>query len=558
MAEVFCDSEGYDMIEELIEGFDESFNRTTQVWNPKVPDLKLKPYIGWRFKDIDSCFDFYTEHGRHGGFNVRKSSHKVRNRIVVSKYLVCQKVGYHETSKIKEYDSKSESSHASNIVGNQIRKRNTVTKKYDCNAKIILKYIGPDGPDKYRHFLLDAAKSNIGVLRAHSIYTSLFSLYSDVGPTAMDFQNWMRDIKLYIGKHDADMLLQKFKIKQDTSDGGFFYEYETDSNGHLTRLFWADSSTFSSALLNSENETNFTWACGIFLNVFRRPPKCKITDQCLAMKVAIAKVLPDSVHRYCMWHIIQKFPSKVGPIFCAEFGFMDKLNKFVWSSHLTVAEFEEGWNAVLKEFGLTDHKGDTLSEFYMCYESAIDKQIYENKKLNDGDTCILQSVTEKQIEKHVSHLYTRSMFYKVQKWIRSSCFHNSLASQPIVVDGVNKYVVRDKSFDEKFFVVEFSFLKNDVQCSCLWGVERIPQQFLCTRWMRNVELRFSKLKFGKETECSNGSTIRDTSKQICIADKFQISGVTKDDMLQECFGVRPSGLSKVLPPQKAITKEAEK
>lgn len=50
----------------------------------------------------------------------------------------------------------------------------------------------------------------------------------------------MRDIKLYIGKHDADKLLQKFKDKQETSDGGFFYEYQTDSNGHLTRLFWTD------------------------------------------------------------------------------------------------------------------------------------------------------------------------------------------------------------------------------------------------------------------------------------------------------------------------------
>ncbi|KAL8098131.1 putative protein FAR1-RELATED SEQUENCE 10 [Apium graveolens] len=292
MAEVFCDSKGYDMIEELIEGFDESFNRTTQVWNPKVPDLKLKPYIGQRFKDIDSCFDFYTKYGRQG------------------------KAGYHETGKIKESDSKSESSHASNTIGNQIRKRNTVTKKYDCNAKIILKYIGPDGPDKYvistfieghnhplasesgkeflranrtmiafqRHFLLDAAKSNIGALRAHSIYTSLFSLYSDVGPTAMDFQNWMRDIKLYIRKHDADMLLQKFKIKQDTSDGGYgmvFVPFIGVDN------HWK-SSTLSSALLNSENETNFTWACEMFLKVFRRPPKCIITDQYLAMKVAIA------------------------------------------------------------------------------------------------------------------------------------------------------------------------------------------------------------------------------------------------------------------------------
>ncbi|XP_074363991.1 protein FAR1-RELATED SEQUENCE 1-like [Apium graveolens] len=286
------------------------------------------------------------------------------------------------------------------------------------------------------------------------------------------------------------------------------------------------------------------------------------------MKVTIAKVFPDSVNRYCMWHIMQKFPSKVGPIFCAESGFMDKLNKFVWSSHLTVAEFKEGWNAVLKEFGLTDHVW--LKDIYSMRKSWI-PAFFRDKPMG----ALLRTMS-------------------------------SLASQPIVVDGVNKYVVRDKSFDEKFFVVEFSFLKNDVQCLCklftrvgylcrhcfyilgLWGVERIPQQFLCTRWMRNAELRFSKLKFGKETERSNGSIIRDTSKQISsefqacfgsvssnvdglnfmldgmkslkisIADKFQIYGVTKDDMLQECFGVRPSGLSKVLPPLQSNNKGSRK
>ncbi|KAK1356827.1 hypothetical protein POM88_050083 [Heracleum sosnowskyi] len=103
---------------------------------------------------------------------------------------------------------------------------------------------------------------------------------------------------------------------------------------------------FAYALLNHENETNFTWVCEMFLKVFCRPPKCIITDQYLAMKVAIQKTFPHSIHRYCVWHIMQKFPAKTGPVFCAESGFMEKLNKFVWSSHLTVAEFEEGWSCV--------------------------------------------------------------------------------------------------------------------------------------------------------------------------------------------------------------------
>ncbi|KAL8098130.1 uncharacterized protein LOC141685231 [Apium graveolens] len=206
---------------------------------------------------------------------------------------------------------------------------------------------------------------------------------------------------------------------------------------------------------------------------------------------------------------MQKFPSKVGLVFCAESDFMDKLNKFVWSSHLTVAEFEEGWNTVLKEFGLTDHVW--LKDIYSMRKSWI------------------------------------PAFSGTSQWVH--CLEPRQG---------------------------------------LWGVERIPQQFLCTRWMRNAKLRFSKLKFGKETERSSGSIIRDISKQIwsefqgcfgsissnvdglkfmfggmkslknSIADKFQIFGVTKDDMLQECFGVRPYGLSNVLPPLQSNNKGSRK
>ncbi|XP_063941429.1 protein FAR1-RELATED SEQUENCE 5-like [Daucus carota subsp. sativus] len=636
-----------DEVENFIEGFDDSFSSSSGLWIPKVDDNKVKPYSGQIFRDTETCFKFYAEYGRQGGFDILKSSQKVRDDIVVYKYFICSKGGNHETSMSKDSDSNSDLSLVSSTAGVDVRRRRmTVTKKCQCEANVQLKY---DGFNQYiiscfveghnhplastsrkqflrinrtisslqRRFILDAAKSNIGAHRAHSLYKSIAGSYIDVGATATDFQNWVRDIKLYIGKHDADMLLQKFQNKRETSDAGFAYEYETDSNGHLTRLFQADipgcqsyevfgdvvsfdatyrtnkygmvfvpfigvdnhwkSVTFASALLNHEDSTNFTWVCEMFLKVFQQAPKCIITDQCPAMKVAINKIFPNSIHRYCMWHIMQKFTAKVGPVLCAESGFMEKLNKFVWSSHLTISEFEEGWNSVLNEFGLSEHvwlnemylmreswipaffrdkplrallrttsrsessnfffnhfvqRGDTLSEFYICYESAIEKQIYENKKLNDGDRCIPKTITEKEIEKEAAQLYTRTMFYKVQKQIKASCFHISLAGQPIVVDGVSKYFVRDKTYDEKYFEVQFSFLTNNVECSCklftrvgylcrhcfyclgLWGVKRIPHQYLCSRWMRNAEDRFCKSKFSDVMESTNVQNIRDMSKKV--------------------------------------------
>lgn len=342
---------------------------------------------------------------------------------------------------------------------------------------------------------------------------------------------------------------------------------------------------------------------------------------------------------------------QIGVLFCAESEFMKKLNKYVWSSHLTVTEFEAGWSSILKEFQLTEHiwlnemyemrkswipaffrdkpmggllrttsrsessnfyfnhfvqKGDTLSEFYMCYESAIDKQIHEAKSLDNRDTSIPNPTTEKLIEKYAARLYTRSIFHKVQKEIKASCFHIQLGGQPIIVDGVNKYVVKDKFFQDSLFEVQLSFSTNDVSCSCqlftrvgylcrhcffclaLWGIEEIPQQFLCNRWMKNAVDRFCTLNLGNVVGSSEGWKTRDTSKRIwnvfqrCLGDAWNDNDCmqflleemeslsirmknkvknpcsSKDDILQEMYGVRPSSSVTVHPPLQSNNKGSRK
>lgn len=91
-----------------------------------------------------------------------------------------------------------------------------------------------------RNFAFNVASSNTVPVRAFNFLKSLRGSYVDVGAIAIDFKNWMRDIKISIGKNDANLILQKFKDKKETLDNTFFYDYETDSNGYLTRLFWAD------------------------------------------------------------------------------------------------------------------------------------------------------------------------------------------------------------------------------------------------------------------------------------------------------------------------------
>ena len=65
-------------------------------------------------------------------------------------------------------------------------------------------------------------------------------------------------------------------------------------------------------LLSSEDTDSFVWVfrqwlqsmCGI-------TPKGIITDQCQAMRRAIEIVFPETVHRWCIWHITMKLPVKL-------------------------------------------------------------------------------------------------------------------------------------------------------------------------------------------------------------------------------------------------------
>lgn len=84
-----------------------------------------------------------------------------------------------------------------------------------------------------------------------------------MGANDVDFKNYSRDINDFIGMNDASMIIQKFK------------------NNH-----WK-SFTIASALLENESQDSFVWACEAFKRTFVEPPKCIVTDQCGAIKIAI-------------------------------------------------------------------------------------------------------------------------------------------------------------------------------------------------------------------------------------------------------------------------------
>ena len=63
--------------------------------------------------------------------------------------------------------------------------------------------------------------------------------YSNVGASVVDFKNHRRDMLAHINDSDAQMFINHLSKKKELSPA-FCFEYDVDSAGRLSRVFWCD------------------------------------------------------------------------------------------------------------------------------------------------------------------------------------------------------------------------------------------------------------------------------------------------------------------------------
>ncbi|KAK1386236.1 hypothetical protein POM88_023971 [Heracleum sosnowskyi] len=566
------------------------------------------PFTHQVFESLAKGYKFYKDYGRLGGFSVRKTTEKRDDdgKTILLKHYVCSREGFN--------DPKDDSG------DKVVQRRRTASQRCGCKAKMVLKYMvggqyfvfsfvelhnHPLASETGRQFLrvnremninlrnivFNSSKVKIGCSTSFSFAKELAGGYSNVGATLRDFRNFNRDLKAFVGEKDGQMLIDKFKVNQENSKS-FYFAYDVDSAGHLTKLFWADPIgrrnfelygdavsfdatfdtnkynmifapftgvdkhdkcvTFAACLLSQESIADYTWAFDHFVKSMGRNPVVIITDQCPAMKIAVPASfsakngLIASKHRLCMWHIIQKFPVKLGNPLCKETDFMEKMKNYIWSSNLEIHEFEEGWETIIKEFKLEGNKwlsdmyairsswipayfrddpmfgrlrttsrsesenfffgqfhkqGDNLCEFWIRFQTAMERQRNETARLDHESKCTTPTtISTWYIEDDAADLFTRAIFYKFQEEIIRSCLDMQIKRMSEEVDGVTHLEIRDVKVKDKIFKVSVS--KNHAVCSCkkfvMCGivcrhafcglkqisVTKLPRSLVLNRWMK--------------------------------------------------------------------------
>ncbi|XP_074297292.1 protein FAR-RED IMPAIRED RESPONSE 1-like [Silene latifolia] len=219
------------------------------------------------------------------------------------------------------------------------------------------------------------------------------------------------------------------------------------------------SVTFCGALVAREDYESFNCVFIRFLQAMGgKEPEYIITDQDPGIIKSLPLVFKTARHRFCMWHIMNKIPSKFGVSRSDYNEFICKINDIIWDDELEAAEFDGIWEQIIQDHGVGvndsfadtyairgqwvmahcrdlrmasimrttqrpesensffkrfEHKSGTLVEFWMRFESAMDQQRHIQKQLDNMDKhSSATASTNLALEIHAAKVYTYSAFHK--------------------------------------------------------------------------------------------------------------------------------------------------
>jgi len=228
----------------------------TNYWIPNVPN-DIIPVLHSEYDTWKDAIKMYSAYAEKSGFSTRSGTIKRVKGIITHRYIMCNKSG---KPSLQDFDSID--------VGAVSRCRRRTFKVTNCKARVKLSVI--TGTTRYRlygiveahnHELVDVnnmeftskrrklcyvdrqfvhklSLNNIGATVAHRLRCSIKGGHHNVRGTKTDYKNATRDIRLFIGERDAQMVVDKLRDRA-LHLPNFTFEFNVVGN-ELRSLFWAD------------------------------------------------------------------------------------------------------------------------------------------------------------------------------------------------------------------------------------------------------------------------------------------------------------------------------
>ncbi|GAB2286446.1 hypothetical protein Dimus_039769 [Dionaea muscipula] len=582
-----------------------SHSSSDVLFTPQVKD-ELVPKIHQEFDNLDDVHKFYNNYAKESGFGTRSSSsRKNREDVIIRKEFCCSKEGVGVELMTEQ------SSRCRGISRRGCAAKIAVVKRGE-------KYVVTQFVESHNHPLTSprrvhllrshrkvsgAKKALAESLSAVNIPScqqmSLFEMQSGgaehVGFLQQDLYNVERDRRKSIAGHDADMLYEYFQMEKEKNIS-FTFAVERDDEGRMTHCFWADATArksyqyfgdvvvfdttyntnryslifapilgvnhhrqttlFGRAFLSDETTESFEWLFKVWLKAMPAdPPRMIITDQDPAMTKAIARTMPTTHHRFCIWHITNKFSEKISVLSYKEH--YEEFKHWIWNSEAP-AEFEWGWQQVVERANLSGNEwlnnlfkirerwvpvymkhifsahmassqraesthaffkkyvspNNTLFDFVTRFERAISRIRHNELDMDHKDVNESPRLkTMYPMEKAMSELYTHEIFYQFQEEL----FQN-VAYKVTTTNEDERHCVytvhrikgsgsraRELVVDKSSSYVRCSckmFESNGIPCRHMLAyftrnqMEDLPNEYILRRWTKSAKAMRAKDDLG--------------------------------------------------------------
>ncbi|OIW08954.1 hypothetical protein TanjilG_05930 [Lupinus angustifolius] len=543
----------------------------------------LEPSADLEFESHEAAYAFYKEYAKSAGFGTAKLSSR---RSRASKEFIDAKFS------CIRYGNKQQSDDAINP---------RPSPKIGCKASMHVKrrqdgkwYVYsfvkehnhellPDQAHFFRsHRSSDPLSNDVRMRRRKNStgVSKLFSAYQNVDCLENFMKHHDKGQSLVLEAGHAQLLLELFMHMQEENPK-FFYAVDLNEEHRLRNVFWVDAkgledfpffadvvsldtTYFTSkykiplvlvigvnhhiqpkllgcALIADETIYTFAWLLQTwFIAMGERAPQVILTDQNEAIKAAVAAVLPETRHCFCLWHVLEKIPKHLQFLCSWHDSFMEKFNKCIYKSW-TEEEFEKRWWKLVDRFNIRDDEwvqslyddrscwvptfqrdisfaglstssrsdslnslfdnyvriDTSLKEFIEQYRVILEDRHEEEAKANFDawhETPELKSPSP--FEKQMLLVYTHEIYRKFQVEVLGAAACHLKKEN----DGLTAaYTVKDFENNQSY-MVEWNTSNSDISCSCrsfeykgylcrhaivvlqMSGVFSIPPKYILQRW----------------------------------------------------------------------------
>ncbi|XP_074306202.1 protein FAR1-RELATED SEQUENCE 5-like [Silene latifolia] len=364
-------------------------------------EAKFTLYVGQEFLEIEEAATFYRIYVVACGFDVRKyTTKRWCGREIKSQLLVCNREGFKHKGQLE-------------CSGRQDSGRRHKVRRVGCKARI-------------RLFMRNG---ELRIDRFHSGHNHEFVSARDreFQKLACNITDYHKMIILYNSRVSILGFLKLAFAFLNLQYWSFDPTYSTNKyDMSFTPFTGVDnhkrSVTFCGALVAHEDADSFKWVFTRFLAAMGgKEPKYIITDQDAGILKAVPLVFKTARHRYCMWHIMNKVPSKFGMTRDDYSDFLKKLNAIIWDEDIEAAD-------------------------------AMDQQRHTQKQIDNCNRHTFPVIsTHLAIEVHGAQVYSHKVFEEFQE--EAKCSIGTCKSRGFIeCESLEVTTVRDANKDRNYEV----------------------------------------------------------------------------------------------------------